>query len=158
MGWLLFLIFVLLVVALAVRGVKKHHLERDASAITEATINSSGVEKRRADGTHESVTWEEIHTIELIHRVTDRRRANEVVSGFLIGRDLPVDDPTLLVFHAEENGAVVPAWPEIVGSLLIQMRHRCSMGTKELGVVQARIELRERGNYVLWTRSPSDSD
>lgn len=157
MGWLIFLIIVVLLVAVTVRGVKQRHLDQDASAITEATIDSSGVVKQRADGTHESVTWSEIHTIELVHRVTDRKGATETLSGFIIGRQLPVDDPALLVFHAENNGAVVPAWPELVESLLNQMRHRCSMDTKELGVVRARIELRERGNYVLWTRNETES-
>jgi len=157
MSWLVFLVIVVLIVAVTVRGVKQRHRDQDASAITEATVDNSGVVKKRADGTHESVTWQEIHTIELVHRVTDRKGATEVLSGFVIGRELPVDDPTLLVFHADDNGAVVPAWPEVVESLLSQMRHRCSMDTKELGVVRARIELRERGNYVLWTRNPADS-
>ncbi|MDG2260704.1 MAG: hypothetical protein P8N50_00035 [Actinomycetota bacterium] len=131
-------------------AVKRRQKSLAASAVTEATIDSEGILKRRADGIEEIIAWGDVVAIQIVHRTTEISKATEILNGFTVGRHLPVDEPTMLVFHGENNGAVLPAWPDLVEDLLVHMRHRCKMGTKELLEVRERIELVERGVYEVW--------
>jgi len=137
-------------IALSYVAVKRRQKSLEDSAVTEATIDRDGILKRRADGIEEAIDWDDVVAIQIVHRTTDVSKATETASGFIVGRHLPVDEPTMLVFHGEDNGAVLPAWPELVEDLLVHMRHRCAMGTKELMEVRERIELVERGVYEVW--------
>ena len=152
MIWIILIVLFVLYMAFTIRAVKRRVRRRESSGVVEATINARGVMKRRANGLEESVSWDDIRSIEVIHRVSDRRSGSEAFLFRVRGRHVPVDEPTLLVFHADDDGAVLPAWPEVVEALLINMRHKCSIGTSELQKVKDRIALRQRGTYVLWTR------
>lgn len=152
MIWIILLVVFVVYVALAYVGLRRRRDEEAAEAVVEATIDSESITKRRADGLVETITWAEVVKIQVVHRTTDLSRATETVAGFTGNRHLPVDDPTLLVFHGDDSGAVLPAWPDVVESMLIQMRHHCSMGTQELGRVRERLEIVERGVYEVWSR------
>ena len=151
MIWIVLVGFFVIYIAFAARAAKSRVRKRDVSGVVEATIDSRSVTKRRADGFEESVSWADIRSIEVIHRVTDARAA----MGLMGGRQLPVDEPTLLVFHADNDGAVLPAWPTVVEALLINMRHKCSLGTSEIQKIDDRIANCQRGTYVLWTKHPT---
>lgn len=150
MIWFVLLGVVAVYLALSYVAVKRRQKALDDSAVTEATIDRDGIVKRRADGVEEIIAWDDVVAIQIIHRTTDVSKATETASGFVVGRHLPVDEPTMLVFHGDDHGAVLPAWPELVEDLLVHMRHRCKMGTKELMDVRERIELVERGVYEVW--------
>ena len=150
MIWFVLIAVILGYLALSYVAVKRKQSALEESAIIEAVIDKDKVFKRRADGVEEHIEWSDIVAIQIVHRTTNVSEATEVASGFIVGRHLPVGEPTLLVFHGEDHGAVVPAWPDLVEDLMLQMRHHCSMGTKQLLEVRERIETVERGVYEVW--------
>ncbi len=152
MIWIVLFGVVALYLVLAYVGVRRRRIEEESFVVVEAVIDRTRIEKRRADGLTESILWADVESIQVLHRTTDASRKMDAIAGFSGTRHIPVDEPTLIVFHGEDNGAVLPAWPEVVESLLIQMRHHCSLSTQQLARVQQRIADVERGAFTVWRR------
>lgn len=152
MIWLLLLAIVAGYLVLTYIGVRRRRAEAEAERVVEATIGRTTIAKRRADGLEETIAWPDVVSIQIVHRTTDLSRATQTVAGFAGTRHIPVDEPTLLVFHGEDTGAVLPAWPDVTDALMVQLRHHCSMTTGELARVRERLEIVERGVYEIWSR------
>ncbi len=154
-------VFAVVLVAVAVAGVwaaaRSRRRDLENRVIVELRIDDQGVGKTRADGYTESVHWDQISRIELVHRygreAAPSLRDASLLTGRRGHRGPPGQVPSLLIVHgAGEQGCVLPATDETMGTFVDQL---ASSGLVPGFDSLRAIELQHDGSlgtHLLWAR------
>lgn len=158
MSGIVALVLVVLVLAGLWVAARSRRRELAGRSIVDIRIDDRGVAKARADGYDESVDWEQVTLIELVHRYGREAAPSIRDASLLLGRGgprrPPGQVPSLLVVHGTDGqGCVLPATAEVVERFVARAAESALLpGFDPVNAVEVQQD-GSLGTHVLWTRS-----